>query len=101
MESDFVIAFVIVTTILISTNVHFIILWRQAVARAAKAEEERARLSQASDDARAERMEQSIESIALEVERLAEGQRFAAKLLSEARDAERLAIPRKGISTPH
>ena len=34
-------------------------------------------------DARLERMEQAIESIALEVERVAEGQRFTTRLLSE------------------
>ena len=33
--------------------------------------------------ARLERMEQAIESIALEVERISEGQRFTTKLLSE------------------
>jgi hypothetical protein len=33
--------------------------------------------------ARLERMEQSIEAIALEVERISEGQRFTTKLLSE------------------
>jgi hypothetical protein len=33
--------------------------------------------------ARLERMEQAIDSIAVEVERISEGQRFTAKLLSE------------------
>lgn len=33
--------------------------------------------------ARLERMEQSIEAIALEIERITEGQRFTTKLLSE------------------
>ncbi len=37
--------------------------------------------------ARLERMEQSIDSIAVEVERISEGQRFTTKLLSEVRDA--------------
>ncbi|MBA3403860.1 MAG: hypothetical protein H0U13_04090 [Gemmatimonadaceae bacterium] len=36
---------------------------------------------------RLERMEQSIDSIAVEVERISEGQRFTTKLLSEVRDA--------------
>src|SRR5215218_6271528 len=36
---------------------------------------------------RLERMEQAIDSIAVEVERISEGQRFTTKLLSEVRDA--------------
>jgi hypothetical protein len=38
--------------------------------------------------ARLERMEQAIDSIAVEVERIAEGQRFTAKLLAERAKAE-------------
>jgi hypothetical protein len=34
-------------------------------------------------DARLERMEQAIDSIAIEIERISEGQRFTTKLLSE------------------
>jgi hypothetical protein len=36
--------------------------------------------------ARLERMEQAIDSIAIEVERISEGQRFTTKLLSERAD---------------
>ena len=39
------------------------------------------------DDARFTRLEQSVESIAVEVERIAEAQRFSAKLLAEQRGA--------------
>ena len=39
---------------------------------------------------RLERMEQSIDAIAVEVERISEGQRFTTKLLSEVRDAPSL-----------
>lgn len=48
---------------------------------------------------RLERMEQAIDSIALEVERIAEGQRFTTKLLSErtgAADAPNKALPERG-----
>ena len=41
--------------------------------------------------ARLERMEQAIDSIAVEVERISEGQRFVTRLLSE-RPSERLGI---------
>jgi hypothetical protein len=37
--------------------------------------------------ARLERMEQAIDSVALEVERISEGQRFTTKLLSEGKNA--------------
>jgi hypothetical protein len=40
--------------------------------------------------ARMERMEHAIDAIALEVERISEGQRFTTKLLSENRNAEAL-----------
>src|SRR3954469_4544467 len=43
---------------------------------------------------RLERMEQAIEAVAIEVERISEGQRFTTKLLSEGRGPEsRLAAP--------
>jgi hypothetical protein len=38
--------------------------------------------------ARLERMEQAIEAVAIEVERISEGQRFTTKLLSEGRGPE-------------
>jgi hypothetical protein len=43
---------------------------------------------------RLERMEHALDSIAIEVERITEGQRFTTKLLSEGRDpADRVAVP--------
>ena len=44
------------------------------------------------DDARFTRLEQSLESIAIEVERIAEAQRFQAKLMAE-RAGEGAAVP--------
>jgi hypothetical protein len=44
--------------------------------------------------ARLERMEQAIDSIAVEVERISEGQRFTTKLLSE-----RTSVPPGGAGT--
>lgn len=44
-------------------------------------------------DARLARMEAAIESMAIEVERISEGQRFVTKLLAE-RDAQVSALPR-------
>jgi hypothetical protein len=42
--------------------------------------------------ARLERMEQAIDTIALEVERISEGQRFTTKLLSETRHEDALPL---------
>ena len=67
------------------------------------------------DDARLERIEQAVDAIAIEVERIAEAQRFTAKLMSERaaervaervaeRAAERLPAPgdaARGSVTPH
>lgn len=51
--------------------------------------------------ARLERMEQSIEAIALEIERISEGQRFTTKLLAErtsAAGSQGAAIGAPGVS---
>lgn len=45
--------------------------------------------------ARLERMEQAIDSIAIEVERISEGQRFTTKLLAERNTGEQT-----GVSNP-
>ena len=39
-------------------------------------------------------MERGIDSIAVEVERIGEGQRFVTQLLAERADAARVALPR-------
>jgi hypothetical protein len=45
---------------------------------------------------RLERIEQAVDAIAIEVERISEGQRFTTKLLTErASDASRLTEPRR------
>jgi hypothetical protein len=43
--------------------------------------------------ARLERMEQALDAIAIEVERISEGQRFTTKLLSDRRTADQPALP--------
>ena len=45
------------------------------------------------DSARLARVEQAIEAVAIEVERISEGQRFVTQLLAERRDDARLAAP--------
>jgi hypothetical protein len=57
------------------------------------------------DDDRMTRLEQAVESIALEVERISEGQRFTTKLLADRAQAEplRSVSPAEPIRhpTPH
>jgi hypothetical protein len=61
------------------------------------------------DDARMERLESAVDAIAIEVERISEGQRFTVGLLTErlpARSSERvgeIAAPSVGkrVNTPH
>ena len=48
----------------------------------------RSATSLAADDDRMARLEQAVESIAIEVERISEGQRFTTKLLSERVQAD-------------
>ena len=45
--------------------------------------------------ARLERIEQAIDAMAVEVERIAEGQRFVTRLMSD-QAAERVALPLRG-----
>ncbi len=49
---------------------------------------------------RLERMEQSIDAIAVEIERISEGQRFTTKLLSDVRDSASAAIPERSSASP-
>ena len=50
---------------------------------------------------RLERMEQAIEAVAIEVERISEGQRFTTKLLSEARNPVIAPASSSGQGTPN
>jgi hypothetical protein len=49
---------------------------------------------------RLESMEQSIDAIAVEVERISEGQRFTTKLLAESRDPQALPSPSAKENAP-
>ena len=44
-------------------------------------------------EARLVRIEQAVDAIALEVERISEGQRFTTRLLSEQKEAARQSLP--------
>lgn len=49
---------------------------------------------------RFERMEQSLDAIAVEVERISEGQRFTTKLLSDVKDSAASQIPARSSAPP-
>ena len=51
-------------------------------------------------DARLQRMETAIDAIAVEVERIAEGQRFTTRLLSERNGAADATLPSPGDRAP-
>ncbi|HEX6574722.1 MAG TPA: hypothetical protein VF042_07090 [Gemmatimonadaceae bacterium] len=54
-----------------------------------------------SDD-RLARLESAVEAIAIEVERISEGQRFTTRLLSEQQPPRQMGLPRPGkFDTPH
>jgi hypothetical protein len=64
-----------------------------------------AALSSAEDGARLQRLEHAVESIAIEVERISEGQRFTVALLSErlprGERPDSLGAGPKRVITPH
>jgi hypothetical protein len=85
------------------TTVGFAIAWVRARERALRAElmagEPRATASVAPD-----KLERAVDAIALEVERISEGQRFVTRLLAERGDAARAASARlesPRVITPH
>jgi hypothetical protein len=55
-----------------------------------------------SSDQRLARVEQAVESIAIEIERVSEGQRYVTKLLNERTQPllEEVAVPAR-VDTPH
>lgn len=73
--------------------------WIKAIAAKAEAEAKNPQLP-AEIMNRFERMEQSLDAIAVEVERISEGQRFTTKLLSDVRDSAASQIPARSSATP-
>jgi len=63
------------------------------------------KLGRASSDERLERVEQAVEAIAIEIERVSEGQRFVTKLLNERAQPMMseapAAIPVRRVDTPN
>ncbi|MGQ0537575.1 MAG: hypothetical protein ACT4R6_01400 [Gemmatimonadaceae bacterium] len=101
MDAEEVIAVLIVFASLTTVVLTFAAMWFKHAERKAKAQ-----LQPGALDARLERIEQAVDAIAVEVERLAEGQRFATRLLSEGAapaQAVRAAAAGAGVEprSPH
>ena len=99
--NDTVFSALIVATIgLGASTIGFAVAWIRARERALRAEQRSAPAPTA--DARFDRLEQAVETIAVEVERMSEGQRFVSKLLVERGGQEQGAgAPREArVVTP-
>jgi hypothetical protein len=107
MDGD-VLMFAQVMTVIVTSTAGFVaiglgarVLWRWGSRRERSVRE-------AHDDERMRRLETAVDTVAIEVERISEAQRFMVRLLSEslpARHAERAELPvpeRSGrVITPH
>jgi hypothetical protein len=99
--SDTVFSLLVVTSgVLAVSTVGFAVAWLRARERAIRAEPH---VGQPRDgDARMERLEHAMESMAVEVERMAEGQQFVSRLLARRADREPDASVRSPyVATPH
>ena len=89
MDEDVILAFMLPTVVAI------VAIGVPLVRALSRRWERQDALRAASDDPeRLARIEQAIDAMAVEVERISEGQRFVTKLLAERE--ERLALPRAG-----
>jgi hypothetical protein len=85
--------------LLLASNVAFAVAWTRARRRAAAlelAQADGAEVGVSFDAPRSRRLEETIEAMALEIERIGEGQRFTSRLLAESR---RIA-PRHAMRRP-
>jgi hypothetical protein len=92
-------ALVVATGVFGVGTIGFAVAWVRARERAIRAEQRTA--PEPGGDARFDRLEQAVDAIAIEVERMAEGQRFVSRLLTERAAEEGEASPRRArVTTP-
>ena len=78
----------------------FAVAWIRARERAIRAEQ--SAVQPPTGDARFDRLEHAVEAMAVEIERMAEGQRFVSKVLTERVGHERDVVARpERVVTPH
>lgn len=89
MDEDIVVPIAFfATAIIISIGVPLVRAWIRRLDRQPVQS-----LPSAETNARLERIEQAIDAMSVEVERIAEGQRFVTRLMTDGREPERVAIP--------
>ena len=88
--SDTVFSMLVVASVVFGAGtVGFAVAWIRARERAIRAEQ---RLAPAPEgDGRFDQLEQAVDAITLDVERMAEGQRFVSRLLAERAEREQEA----------
>ena len=94
LVSDTIFSLLLLATGLLSAStIGFAVAWVRARERAIRAEQRAgvpdATLTQDAGASRFDRLEQAVDAIAVEVEQMAEGQRFVSKLLGERPLGER------------
>ncbi|MEJ7809489.1 MAG: hypothetical protein WKG32_03645 [Gemmatimonadaceae bacterium] len=99
MNHDAIIIVNAIVGTLFATTVGFAVAWLRTRERAIRAELTRGRLPQDSD-ARFDQLQQAVDAMAVEVERISEGQRFATKLLADRARVPEALTPLRVI-TPH
>jgi hypothetical protein len=100
---DLVVLLFLSSSTLLATTIGFAIAWVRARERALRAELEAPRV-QPRSIATPETVERALDAIALEVERISEGQRFVTRLLAERGDSIRQPATRlepPPVITPH
>ena len=85
-------ALILASGLLTVSTIGFAVAWIRARERAIRAEQHAAPAPGLGGDARVDRLEQAVEAMVVEVERMAEGQRFVSKVLAER------AAPERGVS---
>jgi len=100
-DEELVVVLLLSSFTLFATTIGFAIAWIRARERALRAEGRAGLFNNTAPGA--DRLERAVDAIALEVERISEGQRFVTRLLAESpsqtRQAGRNEPPR--LITPH
>jgi hypothetical protein len=97
-DHDLAVFLLVVSCTLLTTTIGLAILWVRARERSLRARFERPSSSEL-DASRLEQVSSAVDAIAVEVERIGEGQRFVTKLLSERVASSPRASER--VVTPH
>ena len=100
-DADLAKIFMVVSSALLGSTAMFAWLWTRARERALRAElERRPQLDPMVD---LQTLAHTVEAMAIEVERIAEGQRFTTRLLSERKDGAAAPAnrPPERVITPH